>query len=432
MIDDSRNKISRLTFKLQKQTRVSLWSIANEKLIYAIAVGEKPDWGSKMWLLHRIMSVANKLKISSLIIFIVGLSRAFSIWWRVQKKIRRSHQLLPFKRIFAGFGASSEEYLYRDYIKRSKDMPLRINWATHEGLHELGCPTLTSIIFSLIRNSFGYVRKIENAIPEISSNPVYFLTVCAFNIGGYSFYQSYWRMAKKFDINEVCFLVLDIPAFASVSENVKTIYLQHGLMAFTILIPKVHTIEVLTLEEERYLKSFVENISIYRATMKINLSYLQKNNTLMLLSLNIFYEERILLSQSLIQWAIKFGLQVVIRPTRHVSKNELATLMCSLSHVLLDDLDIPLEDSFMKWKPKLVAAWSSTGLATALDYGSIPISLYSPDVDAIWNNMIYPMKHRILFWCQDKNRIEAAIKSQEAYQAQLNELQSYQEHYPDD
>src|SRR3990167_1185372 len=429
-MDAIRKKISHFTLKLQSQTQVPLWSIANEKMIYAAAINEKPAWGPRLWYLYRIMSIAYKIKTSDLLIFCVGLYRALSVWWIVKKNTLKSQQRHQFKRIFAGFGASSEEYLYTDYVKQSQDQPLRINWATHEGLHELGCPSLLAIFFILMSYSFGYTAKLNHAIPEIAYNTKSFLTICAFNIGSYAFYRSFWKQAKSYGVSEVTFLVLDIPCFSSIDENIKTIYLQHGLMALTILVPRLQMIEVLTSQEESYLRHTLKNVRIVRNSRKMT-NKSAKNNVLMLLSLNVFHEERLLACETLIKWAAKAGLQIVIRPTRSVSDVELTVIRQRIPHALFDDLTITLYNSFEKWRPKLVAAWTSTGLATILDYGSLPISLYDPDIKEAWDNMIYPMKYKVLFWPRDESIIENTIQSENAYYSQLTNLKSYQEQYVD-
>src|SRR3990167_126928 len=429
-MDISRHNISHFTIKLQSQIKIPLWSIANEKMIYAAAVGETPEWGPRLRLLHRIMRIAYKIKISDFLIFSVGMYRTVSIWLVVKKKLFKSIKHMKYKRVFAGFGASSEDYLYDDYVKQSQDQSLRINWVTHEGLHELGCPSLMAILFVLVRNSFGYTTKLNYAIPEISCNAESFLTVCAFNIGSYAFYRSYWKMVKSYGVAEVTFLVVDIPCFASIDENLKTIYLQHGLMAFSILIPMLKTIEVLTVQEEDYLKRSLKNIKIVRKNKKAITDH-SKNNILMILSLNVFQEERLSVCKPLLEWAVKNRFKIVVRPTKSVNEAELTILRNRLPNALLDDLTITLDKSFEKWRPKLVSAWTSTGLATALDYGILPIILYDPNIKEIWNNMIYPMRYKVLFWPRDKPIIDSSIQSEKTYYSQLETLRSYQDRYTD-
>src|SRR3990167_844439 len=196
-MNDIRKKISRFTFILQSQTQVPLWAIANEKVIYSIAIGKAPAWGPRSKILNRMMSMAYTIKLADFLIFFVGLTRCVYIWWNIKKKAYRKQEEKTFKRVFAGFGASSEDYLYNNYMRQSQDLPLRINWITYQAMHELGCPSLLSIIILIAENSFGYTAKLHNAPKAIFENAIDFLTVCSLNLGMYVFYRAYWKIAKQ-------------------------------------------------------------------------------------------------------------------------------------------------------------------------------------------------------------------------------------------
>lgn len=429
-MDEIRKKIAKFSLQLQSQCEIPLWSIANEKLIYAAAIRGEPAWGPRLLILHRLMRLAYKAHLSDWLIFFVGFYRAFSIWWQVKKKSYKKPVLNKFKRIFASFGASSDEYIYKEYLRDSQESTLRINWVTHEGLHELGCPKLFSIIFLAIKDSFGYTRKVKNAIDEISNHATYFLTVCAFNNGYYAFYRAYLRKAKILGISEIAFLVLDIPTFASVDEKIKTIYIQHGLMSLCTLIPNVDRIELITAIEEKYLISTIKNIKIYKKS-QFEMENKEKGNVLMLMSINTFQAERLVIVAPLVKWALRMGLEVVIRPTKHITAEEINHLNNHLPNTMLDNIENSFHASLERWRPKFVVAWSSTGLATALDFGCVPISLYSEEESEVWNTMIYPMKMRVIFWPRDQDIIENTLRSDELYKSQIVLLRNYVEKYSD-
>lgn len=423
---DMRQRISSLALKLQSQTHLPLWALAQENLIYSVAVGVKPAWGPRARFVLRVMRLAHKIHAADIVLLCVGLYQSVFIWWTVKKATFRTRESKAFKRIFVGFGASSEEYLYTDYLSQSQVPSLRISEATHEGVRELGCPSLLSVIYVLARNAIGYSAKLKKATHEVSSNAVDFLVACSLNIGTYAFYRSYWRIAKSRGVDEVTFLVMSVPALACVDEGLRTVYLQHGLIPLSILIPKVNRIVTLTSDEECYLRASLKEVQILR-TAKGGRDNSCKKNILLLLSPNVFIEERSIIFEPLVQWATRAGLQVVIRPTPNVTKDGLADLHRRFPNSLLDDLTIPLHVSLEAWVPKFVASWTSTGLAVALDYGCLPISLCDPLVnDATWN-MIYPMQNRVLFWPRDEALMEDAIKSDDLYYAQLMNLCSYQD-----
>ena len=422
-MDDMRERISRLTLKLQSQSYLPLWALTNENVIYSYAMGKKSSWGPKTRILLFLMTISYKLKISDLLLFCVGLYRALSIWWKVKKNQFKKQKLNNPKRIFAGFGATCEESIYADYIRRSQEPSGRVNWVTAEGISEFGCPSLISILNALIRNTFGHSAKLRYAIPEISLNTIDFLMVCALNVGVYSFYRPYWLGAKIQGINEVTFLAPDIIALACIDEGIKSIFLQHGLMALSIIIPKFNRIDVLTSDEERYLLASRKGVEILKINTEIRADN-AKNNILMLLSPNVYLKDNLMV-QKLVQWAIKIGLEVVIRPAPNVTKNQLAVLKTRFFQSSFDDHNVLLNVSLEKWNPKLVVSWRSTALVTALEYGCLPISLCDPLANDVTYAMIYPLKNRVLFWPRDEALIEDSVQSQHIYHLQLNNLRNY-------
>lgn len=420
-----RKAISNLVLKLQSQTHLPLWALAKENLIYSLAVGVQPAWGPKARFLRRVINTADRFNAADIILLCAGLYQSVFIWWTVKKGTLRTHESNAFKRIFVGFGAKSEEHLYTDYLSQSQATSLRINHVTHEGMRELGCPSLLSIIYVLARNAIGYSAKLKKATHEVSSNAIDFLVACSLNIGTYAFYRSYWRMAKSRGVDEVTFLASDVPAFACIDEGINTLYLQHGLIALSVLISKFSRINVLTSDEETYLKALLKDVQIIR-TAKLRRDNSSKKEVFMFLLSNIFLEH-LIAPEPIVQWATRAGLQVVLRPPPNITKEGLADLHRRFPNCLLDDFTIPLHVSLETWAPKFVASWASTGLATALDFGCLPISLCDPFVnDATWN-MIYPMQNRVLFWPRDEALMDVANESENVYHSQLMNLCSYQD-----
>src|SRR3990167_7068548 len=158
-MDEIRKKISQLTIRLQFQNKVPLWSLANEHVIYGAAVGEKPVLGPKTRVLRCIMRLAFMVKMSDMMIFCLGLYRAVLVWWAVKKQAAKFKRIQTVKRVFVCFGASSEEYLYADYLKQSQEKTIKVHCLSHAGLHQLGCPKFRSILSVLVKNSFGYTTK---------------------------------------------------------------------------------------------------------------------------------------------------------------------------------------------------------------------------------------------------------------------------------
>ena len=122
------------------------------------------------------------------------------------------------------------------------------------------------------------------------------------------------------------------------------------------------------------------------------------------------------------QWAKELGITIVLRPTIHVSEKELLNLAIQFPSAVLDNPSRPLHLSYEQWKPKLIFAGRSTGLATALQYGCLPVSYFNPKINNKTWDIIYPMRDRALFWPRDNQLIQEAILSSTAYASQIKRL----------
>lgn len=418
-LNDGQKKILVFTQALQKQITVPLWSLADEHVIQSVSRNKKVIFGKSGEKLYLCALIAKKLNLVNLLLCIAGCAKAFSIWIKIRVNPPSSE---IFEKVFAGFGAASEEHYYENFKRNTKQPFLRINVCDYTNMFKLSCPTLSRTFSEVCRNVFGYYKKIENAIPEIRLHQEAFLTVCAKNIGIYSFFCVYWREAKLRGVNEATYLAPDVSCFACVQSGIKTIFLQHGLFNFGILMPEIHHINAITTIEVKYFQAIFPKKEIIRMQHNIvhNKNY---SNTVMILSLNIFFEERVKEVVSFISWANRFHLKVVIRPTNTVTQNELLLLHNQFPGSVIDEITSSIYNSIERYQPKLVAAWTSTALAIALESGVVPISFYNPDAD-LWNLMVYPLREILLFWPRDWLVIEKIIRSPIAYCMHLQRIRS--------
>lgn len=415
-----KKKITLDTQKLQTQTTVPLWSIASEQVIYAVSHHAIPAWGKNSKRIYQLIFLSKKIKLTDFLLFIIGFIKAFSIWRNSKKKY--SLESKQFEKVFAGFGASSEEHFYAEFKQQFGNTLLYINWVNYTGMDQLGRPTLFHLIVILARNAFGHTAKFKKAISEIQEYETEFLTVCAKNIGLYSFFCAYWEHAKSHGITEVFFLVPDMPAFACARAKIKTIFVQHGLLPFGVLMPELHCIMVLTTAEEKYLKKLFPNIYIRKINHYIYVDE-NKNNTIIILSPDTFLDERVCTIESLIEWAKNKNIKVIIRPTNKITEYQLSILQNRFSDCVIDDIKVPIHICLETWQPKFIAAWTSTGLALALEYGFLPISFCDPLYE-YFQRMIYPLNERVLFWPRDKVQIEQTIGSSDFYATQVSKLRN--------
>ena len=424
-MNDVRKKIESLTNKLQKQTQLPLWALANEPLIYAVALNEKLLWGGKTKLVLKIMKIANRLFLADFFIFIVGLFQVISLYKQANSQPQKNnYHETNFTRIFAGFASSSETHLLEKYRGEIEQPTLKINWVTQEGIANLGRLNLSKIFVMLFKNVWGYSKQCTYSLSEIKKYQNEFLTVCALNSGSYTFYQFCWILAKRKKVSEIAFIAPSMAAFAAIDLNLVTRFLQHGLVAQSILIPEFSIIETLTKEEGHYFKKLYPNIELLNTWNNINpISPLQP--VAIILSPNIFnlaFNESIETMLEFAQWAKKLGIAIVLRPTIHVSESERLNLNVQFPGAILDDPTRPLHLSYEYWKPKLVFSGRSTGLATALQYNCLPISYFNPNLNNKTWDMVYPMRQRAFFWPRDMRTIQESILNETTYAIQIKNL----------
>ncbi|EKD70847.1 MAG: hypothetical protein ACD_46C00367G0003 [uncultured bacterium] len=427
-MSDARLKLAKFVMTLQNQCKIPHWSLAGESIIYASALSKKPVFGPRTNRLHKIIHFANKFHFTDIIIILVGLVEGLKIWATVKRESIFRKQSINYKTIFVGFGAKSEEVIVEDINQEI----MRINEDFHKGAGLLGCPALSSLILLVVKIAFGHTSKYKTAVEEISTNQINFITSSATNIGKYAFYRLYWKMVKTKEIKEAIFIVPSISAFACVDDkSIKTTFIQHGLLSMAILMPAFNNIKLLTRDEQRYYQFLFPDINISRK------KYLSqgnaKNRIMMFLSINIRSEERIPEALPLIKWAKKNDFIVVIRPAYPATPEQIKTLSLTLPAFILDDAKKSFEESLETWSPMAVVSWTSTGLATALDYGTLPISLYNAETgDRAWERthpvikeiMLYPMLKRFIFWSNDQERIIKALLYSDYFELEINKLRN--------
>ncbi|EKD69889.1 MAG: hypothetical protein ACD_46C00708G0003 [uncultured bacterium] len=429
MINDCvRKKVSVLTIKLQSQKEIPCWAVASEMMIHAVAVGQKPPFGRYGKLIFLCIKWMNELQLADLVVFFVGFVRALSLWWKIGKnKDKKSISYLP-KKIFMGFGACSEEYFY-EKCKKSNVALIRIHCETGEGANQIGRPHLLSLLIMLCKLSFGHCQKLKNSIYEISSHLCEFLTVSALNIGIYTFYRQFWRIAQSQNASEVNFLASDVPLMACVDEGIRSIYIQHGLVAISMMIPQVHQINAITMFEKNYFEKYLKNTKVRINENICTDNRIKKNNVILIVFPKLLSRMHFQAIDSLIQKAFTLEFKIVFRPTMFVSLRELMLMKKQYPDVIIDDHLRFFDDSYRQWNPKILAAWSSTSLATALDRGTLPVNLHHPTdlfTQAVYVT-VYPMYNRVMFWPRDTEIICETMLSEKEHQNQIMQLSGYQD-----
>lgn len=420
-----REAISKFVYQLQNQKIVPAWTLSSEEAIYSVAVGKAVAWGPRASRLRSLLTLADKLMLADLLLLLMGSWVATKLWWKVRKDARGRLGVRRIDRVFAGFGANSEEKLWERYCNMPGMPPLRINQSSCEGMSCIGRPNLFSIYRVLVREVLGYSAKLRLLISVPAQNRPDFMTACGMNAGIYAFNKEYWEMARDSCVTEVTFLAADIPAFACVDAGMATTYLQHGLISLTNLMPRFSKIEVLTSDEEKYLKCVYGDVDISRVAGDDRITG-AKRNAMLLLSVDDT-QGRLITAKRLIDWANKTGVSVTVRPVPSLREDALTRLRSHLPGVCFDADSLSMEDSIVRYNPKFIVAWTSSALATALSYGCIPVSLCDPDEHDGINNMIYPMQHRALFWPRDEHIMNMVVSTEKKLFDNIRRLREYRD-----
>lgn len=422
-----RVKISKFTLALQNQKIAPLWMFVDENLIFSASMDKKHTWKNKSKKIFQLVKLCNFLKISDILIFFIGFYSIFLLWIRVQKKIFLSgSNFEKCEKIFVGHGANAEDFLFKDYSQKASTGILRINKITLEGLEKIGSPKITTLLNLLFKNSFGVSDKITALSNKLNLHKEDFLTSAGLNIGEYVFFSGFFRLAKLKGVREVIFLALHVAAHSCVHEKIKMIYFSHGLIKLSIPMIKPNSATILTIEEKKYLESAFDG----DITCGIIKEYSQiaeiKKKSVVVMSPEVlkFFPKNVQMNfHAFLRWAKFFLCDIVFRPSPRINNLDLLNVKkYFLPMGSVDESQQALDERLKLLKPSFVAGFNTTGLFVALNVGILPISFCDPNFEVSFENMIYPMKLRVLFWPRDQLLIEEAIKSDVNYNANFYRL----------
>lgn len=419
-----RKRIDHITQALRAQHDVPLFALANQAVIKAMAQRQPTAWGRKKQLLTSLMRYASKINLSDATIFMIAALSATLTWLRLRKQRTQNIQATDVH-VFAGFGAASEEYLFQQFQNSAPEQIIRINWITLEGMHQLGCPSLFPILKEIAQYSFGHTKKLRAAIPLIRDHLVDFLTTAASNTGQYVFFRHYWRQARQYGLKKITFLAPDMAAYACIDENIDHVFQQHGLLCLSVLLPSISAANLMTREEASYMTQRLSSLRHLELT-HTSQGHTEKSPILLILPPTQITNDTAKQIKEAITWASAAGLKTVLRPSPAFYYQQINDYKHHFESTPLDNLEISFEDSLTALQPILVGAWWSTGLATCLQQGYLPLS-FCDEKAADHFSMIYPMKDKVLFWHKDKQRIAQALSSPTLYEKEWRYLLNNQD-----
>ncbi|MDP1574226.1 MAG: hypothetical protein Q8L78_04765 [Coxiellaceae bacterium] len=421
-----RKKVSEFTLNLQRQRIVPLWALLNDDVIYSNAINEKFAWKNKSKKIHSAMRIAEYLKITDVLIFMVGLFKiALSLNKIKNKKLKNGDSSEIYKKIFVGHGANAEKFIFDEYKLKAKESILVINVITLEGFEKICVPRLFFLLKSLFKNAFGLSAKIGKLSFFLKHHKQDFLTVAALNIGEYVLFKHFFSAAKSKGIDEITFLALHVAAHSCIHEKIKMTYWSHGLIKLSIPMIKPDQVFVLTTEEKRHVEFLFDNKINCNLIKNYEYFVEKKENKVIFIS----PEDTLAYSDSVqkniflfFQWCRFESIEIILRPSPKITESNMLKLEQKFGNVKIDKLDQNFDARLKEIKPKYVVGFNSTGMFTAFSMGILPISFCDPDPNSKKWNMIYPMNRQVLFWPKDQNIIKETMQAELDYHSVLSRL----------
>lgn len=190
---------------------------------------------------------------------------------------------------------------------------------------------------------------------------------------------------------------------------------QHGLLKRTVALAPFARIVCLTAEEKENFES--------RSSAVVSLAEVQRvlpdrDATCAILGLVYLPTDRLRVVEPFLRFLDGLGVTVIVR--HHPSTSDMEGREW-LGRYVVDDASRTFLESLKTYRPTLVVSWFSTTLALALRAGILPVCVSDPD-EAVFDQMIYPMRERVLFWPRDERLIARAIRVHGDYGRVVDDL----------
>ena len=250
-----------------------------------------------------------------------------------------------------------------------------------------------------------------------------FLTFIGIRLGHYSYACAWYKQLQinAPNIREVCFISPDTHAFAAVNAGIHTRYIQHGLMRKSLIIPNFDQVEVITVEEQDYIRARLTGSEITLARKTSPPAYERDPHCILVASIYGSKEEMRLILPFL-DFVVRLGMSIYVRP--HPRENKTFWESCYFPFkVKLEDSDKSFDDAINRLRPLFVASWFSTAIVDSLYMSVIPVSV-TPIDDMNVRDLVYPLFNHCLHWPSRRDELEDVISGKLSYESVLQDLRT--------
>jgi len=406
--------------QLPKQYR---WAFADQSIVLAISRGEQLERGVMGSRLCLLVKWAFRLKTHWLLLLVVGAMELVRLLLAQRKGETRGDVLgvnWP-NRFFVGFGAGSEDDLFRRYCDRYPGQVGRldqIDVRSFGAWHRLGLvPAFRSLIYVL-----GVARlAIASLPPDFWPWRVDFITFIGMRLGYFAYMRGWFNSLREHGrnaISEVAFLAADTAAFAAVDAGLPARYIQHGLLPYSVALPEFSSVDALNNDEAIFMQAKLPHARIgFPDRSKFTLRISQMRKEVLITSIYGTHEYMFMSIDPFIRWAADNGLPVRVRPHPRESHSFWESYS-RRGMITIENGDPTFLQSIKRLRPRINVSWFSTTLADSLDYGIIPVTVCADD-DREVNDTVYPLFRRSLRWPQDMDIIERVLVDDNYYEIVL-------------
>lgn len=336
---------------------------------------------------------------------------------RLMYLARRAPQLeLPESScIFVGFGAGSEEQMWHGFKNDSDGLAIRLDQTLPETFLSYHRPGTRELLKQIWCESGVVVPFLLNTLLESGApNRKDSVTYAALRMAAYVLYRTWWRDLRNKSISKIVFISPDIPAYACIDAGMTPVeYHQHGFHIVSILMPPFDVLRLLTQADVDW---YQQHLPKSRFEISPSPERVAQHLPRILVASIYNYPKGELpepwsknqdsaLLQSLVDWADKENLEVIVRMHPRESDNFWKVRFPKLR---IDATQDSFQEALLRIKPMFVVSWGSTCLVDATKENVVPVSIMGTNSKHLdW--FVYDVSKHCLLWPDDKVILEEVV-----------------------
>ena len=195
-----------VAYQLQRQTDIPTWMVASSSVIQSITNSNPVEFGPRGKVLHKIFTFIGTSFFALQFIRILGLSLCLS-WWIKSCSFKKAESKAV--NIFIGFGAGSENEMFRRFIHENPDKAVYLNQTVPTSFAKVTRPSLLTLVKNIWKESRQVITSLNSTnIFFISNYAIEWLTSISIRFSAYVFYKS-WTFSLNEQVKRFVFISPD-------------------------------------------------------------------------------------------------------------------------------------------------------------------------------------------------------------------------------